>query len=112
MTNGPYDTEAQAHSDAAPLLAAAGSDAGEARVRYVMEAVAAAGVEAGAFDRRIGSWLGETAEPEALAVIAGWIRRAHAAGCAEAELNLAPSEPASPGSAEVELEAEFPDPEA
>lgn len=120
MTNGPYDTEEQAREGAAPLLAAIGSpDAGgsskagiqQAAVRYLMDAIAATGVESGAYDRRIGTWLGETAGAEALAVVVGWIQRAHAAGCAQAELNLAPSEPAAPGSAAVELEAEFPDPE-
>ena len=121
MTNGPYETEAEAHADAAPLLAAIGllerdsaaaDDASQARGQYLMDAVAATGVEAGAFDRRIGAWLGESAEPETLAVVVGWIKRAHAAGCAEAELNLEPCGPTSTGAAPAELDAEFPDPEA
>ena len=121
MTNGPYETEAEAQADAAPLLAAIGlldrgdaasDDVREARFRYLMDAVEATGVETGAFERRIGTWLGETAEPETLAVVVGWVKRAHAAGCAEAEFNLAPEGPTATGAAPVGLEAEFPDPEA
>lgn len=120
MTNGPYETEAEAHAGARPLLAAMGLlDRGEnaadevagARVHYLMDAVAATGVETGAYEQQIGAWLGESAEPETLAVIVGWVKRAHAAGCADAELELAPEGPTSAGAAPVELEAEFPDSE-
>ena len=122
--HGPYDTEADARTGAAQLLAAfeqAGSggdtsDAArqarrEAAAGYLTGALGKAGVALGAFDARVADSL-TMSEPETLAVLVGWIERAHADGCAEAEVNVAPGETASStGDAPAALEAEFPDPE-
>ena len=43
--------------------------------RMLCEALSAAGVELGAYDHRIVSWLA-TWEPQTVAVIAGWVQRA------------------------------------
>lgn len=87
---GPYDTEAQARTDAAALLAAIHTaDPGiglmtdeiraarlQARVDYLTGALADAGVQLGDYDRRIAAWLADW-ETETLQVLVGWIERAH-----------------------------------
>jgi hypothetical protein len=121
--HGPYGTEADARTGAAPLLAAfKQADGGgkmtdasqqarrRAAAEYLTGTLDRAGVEVGAYEAQIADSL-STGEPEALAVIVGWIERAHADGCAEAQVNVAPSGPASTGAAQAGLEAEFPDPE-
>jgi hypothetical protein len=49
----------------------------------VTGALGAAGVELGAYDERIAAWL-TTWDPETVAVVLGWVERAHAAGRAGA----------------------------
>lgn len=91
--HGPYDTEADARAGAAELLAAIEqatrpgpmTDATRAarraaRVDYLEAAITAAGVETGAYDQRITTWLADMWEPETLAVVVGLLERAHAAG--------------------------------
>ncbi len=87
--HGPYDTAAQALADAAALTAAIrAADPGhgpmtdavraarlKARTDYLTRALAAAGVELGAYDRRIAAWLADW-EAETLQVLVGWIERA------------------------------------
>ena len=119
--NGPYDSEADARAGAAALFAAlekagtggSGDAARQAAATYLTGALGKAGVGLGAYDARIADAL-TTSDPETLAVIVGWIERAHADGCAEAEVNVAPTdrdETRSTGAAPAALEAEFPDPE-
>lgn len=120
---GPYDTEADARAGAAPLLAAiektgsgaAATDAArqarrQASADYVTRALGKAGVKLGAYDASVADKLGAW-EPDTLAVIVGWIERAHAEGCADAEVNVPSDDPTSVGAAPAALEAEFPDPE-
>jgi hypothetical protein len=90
--HGPYDTFTQVMADAAPLtaaLAAADPHLGpmtdairaacrQARVDYIVAALADAGVELGDYDARIVSWLAGW-ETQTIQVIVGWIERAHAA---------------------------------
>jgi hypothetical protein len=86
VTAGPYQTEAQAReTDAVQQIHAAfRADPGMGRMaphilRLLTEACSAAGVELGAFDRRVLTWLANW-EPESAAAIAGMITRAHDAG--------------------------------
>lgn len=122
--HGPYGTEAEARTGAAPLLAAFEQADGDGKMtdavrqarrqaasEYLTGTLNRAGVELGAYDAQIADSL-TTGEAEALAVIVGWIERAHADGCAEAQVNVAPTGPTSTGSARANLEAEFPDTEA
>jgi hypothetical protein len=122
--HGPYGTEAEARTGAAPLLAALkGAEGGgkttgaaqqsrrRAAADYLTGTLNRAGVELGAYDTQVADSL-TTGEPEALAVIVGWIERAHADGCAEAQVNVAPTDPTTTGTARADLEAEFPDTEA
>lgn len=95
--HGPYETEADARAGAADLLAAIdratvgpSTDATRAarraaRVDYIEGAITAAGVETGAYDHRITTWLADMWEPETLAVVVGLLERAHAAGRATVE---------------------------
>src|SRR5581483_8282129 len=71
--HGPYDTAAQARADAAELTAAIhAADPGrgpmtdqvrsarhQARADYLTRALTAAGVELGAYDKRIATWLAD-----------------------------------------------------
>jgi len=87
--HGPYETEAEARADAARALEVpvtrpydANADRAarlDARRRYLADALTAAGVETGAYDREICAWLAGW-EPETLAVVVGLLERAHAAG--------------------------------
>jgi|GEM_PF-2490168 len=82
--HGPYDTDSDAMRDAAHVHQAY-------RVNYerglmdridegmLLGALREAGVELGAYDRRIAGWLAG-GEPHVVQVILGWIERAHAAG--------------------------------
>lgn len=91
--HGPYETADAARADAAAALEAPvtrpyDADADRAarrtaRYRYLGAALAAAGVETGAYDAEICAWLAGW-EPETLAVVVGLIERAHAAGRAAA----------------------------
>jgi len=104
--HGPYDTAAQARADAAELTAAIhAADPGrgpmtdqvrsarhQARADYLTRALTAAGVELGAYDKRIATWLADW-ETETLQVLVGWIERAHAGPRAEADPVPAPAGP-------------------
>ena len=93
MNHGPYETPAQAREAAAALTAAIhDADPGlgpmtdeiraarhQARIDYLTRALDGAGVELGAYDRRIAAWLADW-ETETLQVLVGWIERAHAGG--------------------------------
>ena len=86
MTAGPYQTSAEARENAAvqEIYAAFRADPGLGRMALhtnamLVDACVMAGVELGAFDRRMLAWLSGF-EPETCAVIAGLITRAHAAG--------------------------------
>jgi hypothetical protein len=74
---GPFETEAQARSAARHITACPpGTGAWQAgNHRLLCEALAAAGVELGAYDHRIVQWLAGY-EPSTCAVIAGLISRA------------------------------------
>ena len=83
---GPFETEAQASETPAvrEVYEAFGASPGAGRMappnhQLLCGALAAAGVELGAFDHRIVSWLAGW-EPATCAVIAGLVSRAHAAG--------------------------------
>jgi hypothetical protein len=84
--NGPFETEREARELPAVRAIYDAMHAshrrgvmGERGYRLLDEACRAAGVEVGAYDHRILVWLAGF-EPETCAVIAGLIRRAHAAG--------------------------------
>ena len=86
MTAGPYQTEAQARENVAVQEIYRTFRAGPGMGRMapyinamLVDACVMAGVELGAFDRRVLAWLSGW-EPETAAVIAGMIARAHAAG--------------------------------
>ena len=86
VTGGPFETEAQARAAVAHVYAAAHATTRrgvmtEGSHKLLCEALTAAGVEPGAYDHRIITWLAES-EPQACAVIAGIITRA-AAGRAQ-----------------------------
>ena len=83
MSVGPFETERQA-ADLPAVRAAydsiTGPGTGDAACLAILQdALTAAGVELGAYDRRIVNWLARW-EAETCAVIAGLITRAHAAG--------------------------------
>lgn len=89
---GPYDTKRQVSETPAvqavyaAFRAAPGVGAMEPHNRKLIEdACRAAGVELGAYDRRIVAWLAGY-EPQTCAVIAGLIHRAHASAPLAAEL--------------------------
>lgn len=90
--HGPYETSRQARADAEPLNEAVRAvDPGgvmtnairtarrQARIDYVTDALGAAGVELGPYDRRIAAWLANW-EPETVQVVLAWVGRARAAG--------------------------------
>lgn len=80
---GPFETEREALSLPAVRAAYAaitGPSTGDLECLAILEdALTAAGVELGAYDRRIVNWLAGW-EAQTCAVIAGLITRAHAAG--------------------------------
>lgn len=75
--HGPYATAADAR-----CLPVARDPALSRQIRHdhLTRAVAEAGVTLGAFDAEIVAWLARTWEPETVAVLAGLVTRAHAAG--------------------------------
>lgn len=79
---GPYDTEAQAHTDVAAAvdfgLPARGFTGSPLRA-YLTASLVESGVELGEYDARIVDWLAGW-EPATVQVIVGWVTRAHAAG--------------------------------
>lgn len=91
--HGPYESSAQAFTDATLLNTAIHAvDPGygpmtdkiraarlKVRVDYLTRALTDAGVELGEYDRRIAAWLAEW-ETETLQVVVGWLTRAHDAG--------------------------------
>ena len=86
MTAGPYETEAQARGNAAvqEIHRAFRADPGMGKMAplslaLLTDVCTMAGVELGAFDRRVLAWLSSW-EPEMAVVIAGLITRAHEAG--------------------------------
>ena len=95
---GPYETEAEARENPAvqEIYAAFRADPGMGRMAPLINALLVdvctmAGVDLGAFDRRVLSWLSGW-EPETAAVICGMITRAHEAGRARsAMLGSAPA---------------------
>ena len=81
VTAGPYETEAQARAAARHITSEPpGTGAWQAGShRMLCQALAAAGVELGDYDHDIVQWLAGW-EPSTVAVVAGWIARAHQAG--------------------------------
>lgn len=83
--NGPYETEADAYADCQHVYEAFRASnerglMGRMNLERFNAAVAAVGVEFGAFDARITSWYAGTFEPETVQVFIGLLVRAHAAG--------------------------------
>ena len=88
LAHGPYQTEQQAREDPAvrAVYAAFRASPGTGRMtphchRILKDACSAAGVEAGAYDRRILAWLAGWG-PETCAVVARLITRVHEAAAA------------------------------
>lgn len=84
--SGPYETEGEAASDpeVRVVYAAFDADPGAGKMAphslaMLTRALDAAGVELGAYDRRIAEWLAGW-EPATVAVICGWVSRARAQG--------------------------------
>ena len=79
---GPYETEQQVRQlpTVRAVYDAFDRDPGPGKMaphngRLLCEALSAAGVDLGAYDHRIVSWLA-TWEPQTVAVVAGWVQRA------------------------------------
>ncbi len=79
---GPFDTEAEVRALPAvrEVYAAFDADPGVGKMtphihRMLLDALAAAGVYLGPYDHQIAEWLANW-EPQTVAVIAGWVRRA------------------------------------
>jgi hypothetical protein len=72
---GPFETERQAR-EATRQYPAGGAANGNPNLSILLDAVIAAGVPLGAYDRRILEWLAGW-EPATCAVIAGLVTRAH-----------------------------------
>ena len=94
ISSQPFETEAQVRALPAVQAVYEAFDrdpgAGKMRphnLRMLLDALAEAGVFVGAYDIRIAEWLA-TWEPQTVAVIAGWVRRASQA----AELELTADE--------------------
>jgi hypothetical protein len=92
VTAGPYQTGAEARQNAAvqEIYAAFRAGPGMGRMAphtnaLLVDACVMAGVELGAFDRRVLAWLSGW-EPETAAVIAGLITRSHEAGRARSAM--------------------------
>ena len=84
--SGPFETEREARQSpgACAVYAAFEADPGPGRIgapnlRMLLDAVAAAGVQVGAYDIRILEWLAGW-EPATCAVVAGLIARASQRG--------------------------------
>jgi hypothetical protein len=92
--NGPYESSQGAFEDARVLrgLLEAVNESGaggerwrgarqRARVQYVRGVLEVAGVELGAYDKRIAEWVASW-DLETIQAITGWIQRAHQNGSA------------------------------
>jgi hypothetical protein len=110
---GPFETEREARELPAvqAVYEAFDADPGVGKMaphtrRMLIAACDAAGVELGAFDRRILSWLSGF-EPETAAVIAALITRAHEAGRAESRglSSGGPARRAGPGCRAIAIRA-------
>jgi hypothetical protein len=86
---GPFDSEREARELPAvrEVYAAFRADPGLGKIgpnhRMLLDALAAAGVDLGAYDHAIAGWLAGW-EPQTVAVIAGWVQRAAEVGQADA----------------------------
>lgn len=90
--SGPYTSEAQAACEPMPRAIRDLHDTGRIRsgdpdrlrattvMNHTADALTAIGVELGAFDRRIVTWMCSTWEPTAVQVVLGLVSRAHVAG--------------------------------
>jgi hypothetical protein len=90
--SGPYESEVEAAAEPMPRAVRDLHVAGRVRsgdperlvattvMGHAAETLAAAGVELGAFDRRIVAWACATWEPTTVQVLLGVVARAHAAG--------------------------------
>ena len=80
--SGTFETEREAAASVRHIYdSPAGTGAWAAgNHRLLCEALAAAGIELGAWDHRIVEWQAGSWEPATVAVVAGWITRAHQAG--------------------------------
>ncbi len=93
--SGQYDTEVQAAAELMPRMALrsdlTAEDAERIKVDHLSACCVEAGVELGAYDRRIIAWLGRW-EPTTAQVIGALIGRAHVAGrtCGTAAGDVAP----------------------
>ena len=92
MTTGPFEAEAQARESPAvqEIRRAFRADPGIGKMAplnlaLLVDACTMAGVELGAFDRRVLAWLSNW-DPESSMVIAGLVTRAHEAGRTRPEL--------------------------
>ena len=76
---GPFETEAGARAAAAHVIASPPRAWQAGSHRLLCEALTATGVESGAYDHRVITWLAGY-EPQMCAAVAGLIARAHQAG--------------------------------
>ncbi|HZP53867.1 hypothetical protein, partial [Actinocrinis sp.] len=94
LPGGPYESRQQASIDGQPLRDAVNAATGEhdgpltdaeydamrqAATDYLTTRLTRFGVELGVFDQRIAAWMADW-EPHVVAVILGWVQRAHQAG--------------------------------
>lgn len=84
-TTGPFETDTQVRElpEVQAVYAAFDRDPGVGKMaphlrRLLGEALETAGVDMGRYDDRIAEWLSQW-EPQTVAVIAGWVTRAHRA---------------------------------
>ncbi len=75
--NGPFNTQREARAAVAHILDSPPGTWGDGNRRLLEDACRSAGLELGALDERIVTWLAGF-EPWTVAVIAGLIARAHA----------------------------------
>jgi hypothetical protein len=93
--HGPYETDRDAARDSAHVYDAYRGNPEQGLIDRINEglllaALNGAGVELGAYDRRIAGWLAGW-EPQVLQVVIGWIERAHQAEQPDAIALLAPA---------------------
>ena len=79
MFTGPFDTEHEAREATLGYLRRAGDDYPDANRAQFADALSECHVSMGDYDQKILDWFAGW-EPEAVAVMAGLIRRAHASG--------------------------------
>ena len=73
---GPIETPEQAWQAGSAVVGGAGT---ETRQRFITASLTTSGVALGGFDVQIARWLARHDE-ETIAVVLGWVERAHAAG--------------------------------